>query len=390
LRPLFTRELPEVTGKLIARCRTVRERTAHGHFSPETCGMLICGILGPAMRKLILSNFQSPGDLVMLTAAVRDLHLRYPGCFHTDVRSPCPQLWEHNPYITPIAHSESGVESIDCEYPLIHRSNSEPWHFLHGFIDFLNHKLDLGIELTAFKGDIHLAPREKEWISQVQEITGIKVPFWIVNAGGKLDYTIKWWDHARYQAIVNRFRGRILFVQVGESHHHHPRLEGTLDLRGRTDLRQLIRLVHHAQGVLGPVSLTMHLAAAVEVAPGMPKNRPCVVVAGGREPPHWEAYPHHQFLHTVGALPCCDNGGCWKARTFPLGDGDERDRPQNLCVRVVNQLPACMDLITAEDAARRIELYFQGNALSYLNGEQRDAAELSIGSRALAAAGSPA
>jgi hypothetical protein len=25
-------------------------------------------------RKLILKNFQSPGDIVMLTAAVRDLH----------------------------------------------------------------------------------------------------------------------------------------------------------------------------------------------------------------------------------------------------------------------------------------------------------------------------
>ena len=38
-----------------------------------------------------------------------------------------------------------------------------------------------------------------------------------------------------------------------------------LDLRGKTDLRQLIRLVYHAQGVLCPVTLAMHLAAAVEV-----------------------------------------------------------------------------------------------------------------------------
>jgi ADP-heptose:LPS heptosyltransferase len=339
------------------------------------------------MRKLILSNFQSPGDLVMLTAAVRDLHLRYPGRFVTDIRSPCPQLWEHNPYLTPIAHEESGVQVIECEYPLIHRSNYEPWHFLHGFLDHLNRKLDLKIELTAFKGDIHLSPIEKGWISQVQEITALQVPFWIVNAGGKRDYTIKWWDHSRYQSVIDRFRGRILFVQVGESHHHHPRLEGTLDLRGKTDLRQLIRLVHSAQGVLGPVSLTMHLAAAVEVRPGMPLNRPCVVVAGGREPPHWEAYPHHQFLHTVGALPCCDNGGCWKSRTFPLGDGDERDRAGNLCVRVVNHLPACMDMITVDDVAGRIELYFRGGALSYLTREQEAAAARAIRSQTCAAAG---
>ena len=115
-------------------------------------------------------------------------------------------------------------------------------------------------------------------------------------------------------SVVERFAGRILFVQVGEAGHHHPALRGVLDLRGKTTLRQLVRLVHHAQGVLGPVTLLMHLAAAVEVGPGMPRNRPYVVVAGGREPAQWEAYPHHQYIHMNGALRCCDHGGCWKPR----------------------------------------------------------------------------
>jgi hypothetical protein len=82
-----------------------------------------------------------------------------------------------------------------------------------------------------------------------------------------------------------------------------------------------------------------------------------VVIAGGREPPHWEAYPHHQFIHTVGSLPCCDDGGCWKSRTRRLGDGQAGDLPENLCLDVRGDLPACMDLITAADVAGRIELY---------------------------------
>ena len=92
-------------------------------------------------------------------------------------------------------------------------------------------------------------------------------------------------------------------------------------------------------------------------------RRPCVVIAGGREPPHFTAYPHHQFIHTVGALRCCDNGGCWKSRTLPLGDGDVNDRPDALCVDVVGTLPRCMDMITADEVIRRVELYFQGGAL---------------------------
>jgi ADP-heptose:LPS heptosyltransferase len=322
------------------------------------------------MRKLILSNHQSPGDIVMLTAAVRDLHRRYPGDFLTDVRTPCGDLWENNPHLTALDASEQGVELIDCEYPLIDRSNQEPWHFLHGFIDFLNRRLDLQIALTEFRGDIHISATEKSWMSQVQEITGDPIPFWIVNAGGKFDYTIKWWETARYQAVVDHFRGRILFVQVGEWGHHHPALRGIIDLRGKTDIRQLIRLVYHAQGVLTPVSFAMHLAAAIETRNGMPKNRPCVVIAGGREPPNWEAYPHHQFIHTVGALRCCDNGGCWKSRTVPLGDGDSKDDAGNLCVDVAGSLPRCMDMITADEAIRRIEAYFIGGAVDYLTPEQ--------------------
>ena len=169
------------------------------------------------------------------------------------------------------------------------------------------------------------------------------------------------------------------------------------------------------------MTLLMHLAAAVEVAGGMdngqwtmPKNRPCVVVAGGREPAQWEAYPHHQYIHTNGALRCCDHGGCWKARTVPLGDGDGKDEAGNLCVDVVELatgrrqtgeawgkenggeclmpngeaaepftnhsppittpafLPRCMDMISEEDVIRRIELYFDGGAVDYLTEQQAE------------------
>ena len=334
------------------------------------------------MKKLILRTFQSPGDVVMLTAAVRDLHRAYPNRYLTDVRTACPQLWENNPYLVPLSEGRRRVRIIDCEYPLIHQSNHAPYHFLHGYIDFLNRKLKLAIQPTEFKGHVPLSPLEKAWYSQVHEITGEDTPFWLISAGGKYDFTIKWWDIRRYQQVVDRFRGKILFVQVGELSHYHPPLQGVLDLRGKTDLRQLVRLVHHSQGVLCGVTLLMHLAAAVDVRLGMPQNRPCVVVAGGREPPHWEAYPHHQFLHTVGALLCCDSGGCWKSRTVPLGDGSEQDRAENLCVDAVGGLPRCMDMIAAADVIRRIETYFDGGAIRYLSEAQAQSAGAAVARQA--------
>ena len=317
------------------------------------------------MNKLFLVNHQSPGDIVMLTAAVRDLHVCYPGKFLTDVRTSSPHLWENNPYITKLHEDDPDVEVMECHYSLIHQSNTTPHHFIHAFMDYFNSQLGLTIKPSEFKGDIHLSNDERAWISQVIELTGENTNFWIINAGGKYDFTAKWWSVERYQQVVNHFRGKIQFVQIGERGHYHPALEGVIDLRGKTDLRQLVRLVYHSQGILTPVSLPMHLAAAVEVSPGRSINRPCVVIAGGREPSQWEAYPHHQYIHTNGALKCCNNGGCWKSRVKPLGDGDEKDNPENLCVDVVADLPRCLDMISAEEVIRRIDLYYRGGVLQY-------------------------
>lgn len=331
-------------------------------------------------KKLILRCWYSLGDIVLLTAALRELHHAHPGQFLTDLRTPFDDLWQHNPHITPIRDGEGEV--IECDYALLEESNTAPYHVIHSFTENLATQLGVRIRPTLFKGDIHLHPMEKVWTPQVAEIVGADVPYWIIAAGGKTDITIKWWATERWQAVVDHFRGKILFVQVGATGDHHPPLRGVLDLRGKTDVRQLIRLVHHSVGVLCPVTSLMHLAAAVPVRAGRPQNRACVAVAGGREPVQWEAYPHHQFLHTLGALPCCDNGGCWKARTVPLESGDPVGN-HNLCVdpirigrsRKAISLPRCMSMITPGDAIRAVGRYHDAGESRLLIARQWDRAE---------------
>lgn len=330
------------------------------------------------MTKLILKTQFSLGDVVMMTAAVRDLHRCYPNQFQTDVRTHFPEVWENNPFLTCLSASDPEAQVIDCRYPLINHADFRPYHCLHGYIDFLNQKLGLRIVPTEFRGDIHLSAEERQWASQVHELAGSDIPFWIIAAGGKFDISIKWWSTERYQKVVDHFRGRLAFVQVGEWGHHHPKLQHTIDLRGQTSVRELIRLVHHAQGCLCSVTALMHLAAAVETRPGFPPNRPCVVVAGGREPANWEAYPHHQFIHTGGALACCSQGGCWRSRVVPLGDGDERDQPEHRCCDVVDHLPRCMHLITPDEVVDKIEWFVRGGALRYLTSEEAAAARTAI------------
>jgi ADP-heptose:LPS heptosyltransferase len=248
------------------------------------------------------------------------------------------------------------VHSLVCHYPLIHRCNTAPYHFIHGFVEYLNDQLGLDIKPTEFKGDIYLSEEEKERPGPVEAVLGAKRPYWVMAAGGKYDFTIKWWHRRRWQAVVDHFRKDLLFVQVGEKGHYHPPLKGVVDLRGKTSLRDLVRLIYHANGVVCPITLPMHLAAAVPVPEGRKRLRSCIVIAGGREPAHWEQYPGHHFLHTIGALDCCARGGCWKSRTVPLGDGSPLDQPDSLCVDVTARgLPRCMDMISTRQVCELIQ-----------------------------------
>ncbi len=300
----------------------------------------------------------------MLTAAVRDLHRSHPQRFRTAVETSCDDLWRYNPYVVP-RWEEAPEYVVNCAYPLIHQSH-RPFHFIHGFAQYLGWKLGVPIQVSDFKGDIHLSDEERRAASPLaaQEWHG---PFWIIVAGGKFDFTAKWWNPASYQAVVDHFRGKIQFVQCGEKDHWHPPLKNVISLVGKTTIREFINLMHHADGVVCPVTFAMHLAAAVPLRPGQ-VSRACVVVAGGREPTHWEMYPGHQFLHTQGALPCCAAGGCWKSRCQPMHDSNPMD--DDLCTNPISvtpelSIPKCMHLISPRRVIDAIELYYDGGTLSH-------------------------
>ncbi len=325
-------------------------------------------------RKVLFKNYQSPGDVVMMTAAVRDLKLSHPE-FEIGVDTSCKEIWEYNPNIVPFGSmkkKDPGVEFFKAEYPLIHNSNECQYHFIHGFRQWMEDILDVKIKATKFKGDMHISKDEKGWMSQVEEM-GIKDRFWIMMAGGKFDFTAKWWVPEYYQEVVDHFKGKITFVQCGEEGHWHPPLKNVVSLIGKTNLRQFIRLIYHSVGVVSPVTFAMHAAEAIEFKHGH-MHRPAVILAGGREPSQWEKYPHHRFIETNGALSCCDNGGCWKSRCSKVGDGDSKDGEGELCLHPIGistgndtttDIAKCMYMIKPCDVIRSIESYYEGGVLKY-------------------------
>lgn len=317
--------------------------------------------------KLMFYQHQSPGDIIMLTAAIRDLHLAYPGLFLTGVDTTVQPLFQHNPYISDIDRTAPDVVHMQCNYTdFIANSCASNTHFIHAFHDELERKLGLRVRLTKGKGDIYLSADERKWSSRIWEVLEADVPYWIIDAGRKNDFTSKLWAIDRFQAVIDAFPN-ITFVQIGagSKDHYHPPLSGDnlINEIGKTDIRQFVRLMYHAAGVITPVSFPMHLCAAVEVHPKFTfRHRPCIVIAGAREPSSWEAYNTHSYLHNCGILPCSGNGGCWKSRVERLNDGDKKDN--DLCVKPVKLdtgqvIPKCLDMISAKQVIDLVQQYVE-------------------------------
>ena len=295
--------------------------------------------MGGYMRDLLLRQWQAPGDLIVLTVALRDLHLSYPDQFRTQVISCYPEVFYKNPYQSKLSYDEPWLNLWYKKWREIGINTGA--HFSDAFIQELNEQLQLNIQKTSIWPELYLDDDEKD--PKVLQRFGIEQPYWVINAGIKVDYPIKQYPPFYWQKAINYLNQEqnkfgMPLVQAGHSHDMHPQLEGVTNLVGKTNnIRDYFTLMYHAEGSMGHVSLHMHVAAAF--------RKPCVVVAGGREGLRWEVYPGHQFLHVTGLLPCAGLAGCWIS--VP------RD-----CLDLRHGIPQCYRMIRPEDVCGAVLKYY--------------------------------
>jgi ADP-heptose:LPS heptosyltransferase len=278
--------------------------------------------------KIRLKNFQSPGDVLMLTAAVRDFKLKYPDT-KIWVETSSNAFFDNNPNIENLKYSTTvyntsakvkespyaGIPTLNVGYDddkgkidnpwSIHKVHNHKKHFIYGMIGYINCKLGLDIELTKPHADLYLTDEEKKPLSDLPE------NYWLVNCGTGPFFPAKIWHKDNWMTLFKSLPN-ITFVQMGgsEKDHQHPSfgLPNVMNYIGQTSFRQSLSMIYNARGLIVPITYAMHVVAAI--AP----KKPCIVVAGGREQWWWEAYEGHDFLHTMGSLPCCTiDHACWKS-----------------------------------------------------------------------------
>jgi hypothetical protein len=114
----------------------------------------------------------------------------------------------------------------------------------------------------------------------------------------------KEWFPERFQSVVNSLSGEFNFVQLGAS--SDPRLANTIDLRGKTTLRQAAAILNKSRLFVGLAGGLMHLARAVDCS--------AVIVYGGRERPEISGYICNRNIRTVP--PCSP---CWQRNRCDYG-----------------------------------------------------------------------
>jgi ADP-heptose:LPS heptosyltransferase len=122
--------------------------------------------------------------------------------------------------------------------------------------------------------------------------TGLSAPFAMQN---------REWYQQRFQELCAQLRSDVRVVQVGSA--SDMKLEGAIDLRGKTNLRQTAAVLANSLVFVGLVGFIMHLARAVDCR--------SVIIYGGREKPAITGYVANKNLyHQVRCAPCWLRNTC--------------------------------------------------------------------------------
>jgi len=315
------------------------------------------------IKEIIFHNRQRIGDMIMFTCGVRDFKKAYPD-IKVNIISTCGHLWDYNPNVdrTIVPFYKDGVtlenaKPIDLlegrtnvlkigPSKLTNKSNSLDWHFANAFRMSIEDNLGIHIPQGESRGDVWLTQEEYD----APRIT--EKPYWIIVTGGEKGWGCKMYPTVRWQEFVDQ-NPEILFYQIGAKGDEHVRLKGAnvVDHVGKTEdrqtgIRDLIKLFLNAEGSIGLVSFHMHLSGALK--------KPCVVVAGAREPVSFTRYAGHQYISTDGTLPCATTA-CWhcdiKACTNPVTVAGEI-------------VPKCVDMIEPSEVSRYLNRYYLGGRLA--------------------------
>jgi len=233
------------------------------------------------------------GDVLMCTPGLREVKRRSPSChvtFYTDY----PDLVAGLPFIDVVRPS---AESPDGTIRLAYETSLPPHRHIARILGDR-----LGLHVADIRPECAV---DRELVEQYRrEWRSLRRPLVVVNRRAARWTPNKDWPDAHWEALIDRLLSWCTIIEVGAGNvDRQPRSQPSyLDLAGRTTLSQLVATIAASDLHVGPITGSVHIAAAV--------GTPSVVIYGGYEHPVCSAYPGNINLYSpVECAPCwlCDH-----------------------------------------------------------------------------------
>ncbi len=245
------------------------------------------------------------GDEVTMSAVFRELAKR--GHPPATMLTPYPELYANNPDVGKLLPADPRLLEL---HRRMRRRVTFPIHVYEHV-----HETDTLVvppypliarmcRQVGLTGEIDLRPYLFLTDEEKAEGRVAKRQVAIVSSGLTARFSMrnKQWYPERYQAVVDALKDRFDFVQVGDT--RDPGLDGVLDLRGKTTLRQTAAVLNQSLLLIGHEGLLMHLARAVDCR--------SVIIYGGRVHPYQIGYgAANENLYTpLPCAPCLKRNAC--------------------------------------------------------------------------------
>jgi ADP-heptose:LPS heptosyltransferase len=247
--------------------------------------------LKPWRRKILnVVRHAALGDVLLCTPALREVKRRNP---NGEVRffTEYPELVRGLPYLDEVHHPRELATTervIHLRYEEIIPPNR---HIAKVFGD------QLGVQVRDVRPDCVVdeslrAEFKTQFASLRRKIIVInrKAGPWTPN---------KDWPSQHWEMLVECLLSEFSIVEIGafDATVVTPRSDNYIDLRGRTDLKNLVAVIAAADLHVGPISGPVHICASFRI--------PCVVLYGGYESPRCSGYSGNMnFATNLSCSPC--------------------------------------------------------------------------------------
>jgi len=241
----------------------------------------------------------SPGDDLLCTPILD--RLAAAGAGPLWMMSNHPDLFRHNPSVAHVvpfddalayALSMLGVRRLRLRYHDYVAADDRSVAPAEHIIRLLARRAGIDPSAVELTPRVYLDEAERSW----GRFGDRQIAIQSSTRSAAMPIENKEWFPERFQHVVDTLGGEFTIVQLGAA--SDPALEGAIDLRGKTTIREAASVLLHSSVFIGLVGFLMHLAKAVDTR--------SVIVYGGREHPSQSGYSDNVNLYTD--LPCAP---CW-------------------------------------------------------------------------------